>query len=338
MNKLLLDEEPLVIIPSLAVAIGLNEAIVLQQLHYWIKKSNHIKDGRPWVYNTIPDWAEQFPFWGEKTVRRTFDSLVNMHIVLKGNYNEKKTDRTTWYSIDYAKFREITSKAPKRTAKKQKPKKEIANGQSDQMEKDKMTESNGQVDHLQEDKMGRSIPENTTEITSEKDRLIESGNTRESSSQPNTESDGMPTSVPGTAQEEISLPDWLGRIEEKYVPLRGKYMNDKDYQTAVQLIKSGIPLQTILDGIDTTFENKKKSQDNDWNEIRSLAYCAKAIQQLHNERTARAKAREELEQFVIDDPPVEREAAVTTEPAQADPQMDEEMKRLLEQMKGGKET
>lgn len=179
-----------------------------------------------------------------------------------------------------------------------------------------------------------------TEITTEslEDRLIESGNTRESSSQPNTESDGMPTSVPGTAQEEISLPDWLGRIEEKYVPLRGKYMNDKDYQTAVQLIKSGIPLQTILDGIDTTFENKKKSQDNDWNEIRSLAYCAKAIQQLHHERTARNKAREELEQFVIDEPPTEREAAVTSEPVQDDPQMDEEMQRLLEQMKGGKET
>lgn len=38
MSKLLLDDEPLVILPKLAAAIGLNEAIILQQLHYWLEK------------------------------------------------------------------------------------------------------------------------------------------------------------------------------------------------------------------------------------------------------------------------------------------------------------
>ncbi len=36
MNNLLLDEHPLLVMPKLATLIGLNEAIVLQQVHYWL--------------------------------------------------------------------------------------------------------------------------------------------------------------------------------------------------------------------------------------------------------------------------------------------------------------
>ena len=35
MSKLLISENLVMIIPTLAVKIGLNEAIVLQQIHYW---------------------------------------------------------------------------------------------------------------------------------------------------------------------------------------------------------------------------------------------------------------------------------------------------------------
>ena len=35
MSKLLLNEQPLLIMPTLASKIGLNESIVLQQIHYW---------------------------------------------------------------------------------------------------------------------------------------------------------------------------------------------------------------------------------------------------------------------------------------------------------------
>jgi len=36
-SSLLINESPLQVLPSLAVLVGLNEAIVLQQTHYWIK-------------------------------------------------------------------------------------------------------------------------------------------------------------------------------------------------------------------------------------------------------------------------------------------------------------
>lgn len=45
LNNLLLDEHPLLVMPMLATLIGLNEAIVLQQVHYWLKtKENDQQD------------------------------------------------------------------------------------------------------------------------------------------------------------------------------------------------------------------------------------------------------------------------------------------------------
>ena len=100
-NNLLFNENPLVILPELAVNIGLNEAIVLQQLHYWLQKSTKIKDGKSWVYNSIREWQEQFPFWSVDTIRRALNRLINSGIVIKGEYNKTSFDKTTWYTINY---------------------------------------------------------------------------------------------------------------------------------------------------------------------------------------------------------------------------------------------
>ena len=57
MSNLLFDKHPLVVNPSLAALIGLNEAIVLQQVHYWLKHNEeadkNFEEGRYWTYNTI---------------------------------------------------------------------------------------------------------------------------------------------------------------------------------------------------------------------------------------------------------------------------------------------
>ncbi|HDR7566352.1 TPA: hypothetical protein QCX51_003607 [Bacillus mycoides] len=100
----LLNEHPLIILPSLAVDIGLNEAIIVQQIHYWLQKSNHEYDGRKWIYNSAEEWKKQFPFWGIATIRRTFTKLENIGLLLVGNYNKLKIDRTKWYSIDYERL------------------------------------------------------------------------------------------------------------------------------------------------------------------------------------------------------------------------------------------
>ncbi|WP_342488561.1 DnaD domain protein [Cytobacillus sp. FSL W7-1323] len=101
MTKLLLDERPLIVLPELAVQVGLNEAILLQQIHYWINKKNNLRDGRYWVYNTLNELLEQFPFWSVSTLRRTITSLKNKGVLITGNYNKAGFDKTVWYSIDY---------------------------------------------------------------------------------------------------------------------------------------------------------------------------------------------------------------------------------------------
>ncbi|MED4922929.1 DnaD domain protein [Anoxybacillus geothermalis] len=108
MATLLLDDQPLVILRQLAVAIGLNESIVVQQLHYWLEKSENVHDGYKWVYNTYEDWREQFPFWSESTIRRIITKLEKIGIIVSANFNRSKIDKTKWYRIDYDKLAEFT--------------------------------------------------------------------------------------------------------------------------------------------------------------------------------------------------------------------------------------
>ena len=100
-SKLLIDDYPIQVLPKLAIEIGLNEAIILQQIHYWLNQSNHNHDGKKWIYNTYDDWNKQFPFWSVMTIRRTITSLEKQNLILIANYNKASFDKTRWYSINY---------------------------------------------------------------------------------------------------------------------------------------------------------------------------------------------------------------------------------------------
>lgn len=102
MSKLLINEPPLMVLPSLAKAIGLNESIVLQQLHYWLLTSSHKHDGRKWIYNTYENWQTQFPFWSLSTIRRALSNLRSKSLILTTDkYNKRGFDNTLWFAIDY---------------------------------------------------------------------------------------------------------------------------------------------------------------------------------------------------------------------------------------------
>jgi DnaD/phage-associated family protein len=144
MSKFLLDDKPLIILPSLAETVGLNESIVLQQLHYWLKESSHIYDGYKWIYNTYSNWKEQFPFWSDKTIRRIITKLENQGLIVTGNYNKLGIDKTKWYRIDYEKLEILTSPS----------------GQNDQMD--------GTDCPVEAVNLTTPLPEITTENTTEK--------------------------------------------------------------------------------------------------------------------------------------------------------------------------
>ena len=137
MSKLLINEQPLQVLPSLANIIGLNEAIVLQQLHFFLRISRNKVGGRSWVYNTINDWQSEFSFWSVKTVQRTIENLEKSGLVVSTDkFNKMKMDKTKWYTIDYQKLSEILPENEKtpfgQNDQMETPKKENAFGQNDQ--------------------------------------------------------------------------------------------------------------------------------------------------------------------------------------------------------------
>jgi hypothetical protein len=110
MSSLLFDEPPLVVSPTLACAIGLQEAIVLQQIHYWSSHSKCLHEGRKWVYNTYEEWAVQFPFWKPESIRKIVANLRAQGLVDVEKLSDDKANRTNYYAINYERLRELSAK------------------------------------------------------------------------------------------------------------------------------------------------------------------------------------------------------------------------------------
>lgn len=122
-NNLLLDEEPLLVLKTLACKVGLPESIVLQQIHYWNryneKHNNNLRDGYNWTFNSYEQWQEQFPFWSIKTIQRIINNLENMNLVISSTYNKLKIDKTKWYRINYPQLETLAnSHEVKKTSRK----------------------------------------------------------------------------------------------------------------------------------------------------------------------------------------------------------------------------
>ena len=112
MSMYLFDEQPIVANKTLAREIGLNEALILQQINYWIeinkKSGNNFYDGRYWTYNSIRAWQEKdFDYMSFDTVKRTFAKLEKAGFLLVGNYNKDPRDKTKWYTINTEKLEEL---------------------------------------------------------------------------------------------------------------------------------------------------------------------------------------------------------------------------------------
>lgn len=155
-RELFIDKsKTLIINTDLALVLGdLNEAIVLNQLNYWLginrKAGKNFIDGRYWVYNSYSDWkANDFPYWSEKTIQRTFTRLENKGVVVSANYNKLAIDKTKWYTIDTVRLQELVDDFALDEGK-------MTNRQDDMTDRqDKMTCREGQCD--------RPLPEITTE-------------------------------------------------------------------------------------------------------------------------------------------------------------------------------
>lgn len=128
---------------------------------------------------------------------------------------------------------------------------------------------------------------------------------------------GNPDSVPNTeadtdSDREVSQTEYRNQVAARYLQRRGKgleiTLNDED--AVKQFIAERIPLQTVIDGIDQSFDNFKPK--NKWDQIRNLSYCATVVYSLHAKREKSDKAEIQIATS-IPDAPIETVSNVTAD-------------------------
>ncbi len=101
MKSTLLPERPLIISPTLAATIGLEEAVMLQVLAELIHgKDNCQRASNPnleWAALSDGDFQTAFPFWATVDIRRVQNSLQNLGLIV---IEPIADSRSSYYAID----------------------------------------------------------------------------------------------------------------------------------------------------------------------------------------------------------------------------------------------
>ena len=110
MSSLIIGKNPIFIDEEIATVFGLTEAIIIQKIWYWMKiareskdkevRDTHFKDGRWWTYQSLDDWCKALPYISRRTIQRHLDKLEKLGVIVTGEYNKMRIDRTKWYSIN----------------------------------------------------------------------------------------------------------------------------------------------------------------------------------------------------------------------------------------------
>ncbi len=113
---------------SLASTYSIEEAILIHHFQHWIRVNRGLNrnfhDGRYWTYQSLDEIAQHFPYWSKNQVVNIIEKLCRGYqresknkkakhepILMKGNYNATRYDRTVWYAfIDEEKFLPPTDK------------------------------------------------------------------------------------------------------------------------------------------------------------------------------------------------------------------------------------
>lgn len=82
---------------------GIEEAIILENIAFWIKKNEsnnkNFYDGYTWTYNSAESFNKLFSYITPSKIRRCLLKLEELEVLKSGNYNKQGYDKTKWYSI-----------------------------------------------------------------------------------------------------------------------------------------------------------------------------------------------------------------------------------------------
>ncbi|WP_336286593.1 hypothetical protein [Cronobacter dublinensis] len=243
--SILFAKRPIVINSDLAILIGLNEAIVLQQLHYWLSETNSgiEHEGRRWVYNTLDEWRENsFPFFSRETIKRTFASLKRAGVVMVKKLSQDKHNKTNYYTIIYES--PVLTDGVKLTPSKGA----------------KCADGAGHIDPMEQVILTRSMRSNCADVTE---------NTSENTSE--NKKPSCPDASP--SDEKISKADFLTRHPEAVVcsPAKRQWGSQDDLTCAQWIWKRVLKLYEQADTLDGEPVRPKEPNWTAWaNDIRLM--------------------------------------------------------------------
>jgi len=85
---------------------GVDGAIMLHHIRYWVAKNEandrNFHDERYWTYNSQSAFAKLFPFWTARKIGRLLTKLEEEGAIVSGNFNDKRYDRTKWFTLTNA--------------------------------------------------------------------------------------------------------------------------------------------------------------------------------------------------------------------------------------------
>lgn len=89
---------------------GLEEAVVINKFQLLIESNKlagrNYYQGRTWTFNSYQEWVSDsnekkkyFPCFSPQQMRRILDSLIDQKVLIKGNFNKRRNDKTNWYAF-----------------------------------------------------------------------------------------------------------------------------------------------------------------------------------------------------------------------------------------------
>jgi len=98
--NMLIDGRTIVYQAVLAQTVGLVEAVILQQTHYWLGRATHEHDGTLWVFKTYAEWATEVGCT-PKQARVATERLRDQGLLIAIRNPSDGLDQTRWWRIDY---------------------------------------------------------------------------------------------------------------------------------------------------------------------------------------------------------------------------------------------
>ena len=88
---------------TIAIDVGFEESVMFSNLYFWVGKNegknDHLHEDKYWMYCTVREFTERYPFWSRAQIKRILKNLEDNDYIETGEFNKWSPDRTKWYTI-----------------------------------------------------------------------------------------------------------------------------------------------------------------------------------------------------------------------------------------------